>query len=80
MKPRFKLIHDAINEERLYKQVKEISCFHRIQASTTFRKAANHVVELAKSYGLTTELLEYPATGENWYLENKMFKEWDIQA
>ena len=79
MKPSFKLIHDAINEERLYKQVKEISCFHRIQASTTFRKAANHVVELAKSYGLTTELLEYPATGENWYLENKMFKEWDIK-
>lgn len=79
MKPQYKLIHDAINEERLYKQVKEISCYHRIQASTTFRKAANHVVELAKSYGLTTELLEYPSTSNNWFLENKMFQEWEIK-
>ena len=80
MKPTYKLIHDAINEDRLYKQVKEISCFHRIQASTTYRKAAQHVVELAQSYGLTTELLEYPSTANNWYLENKMFQEWDIKA
>ena len=75
----YELIKDRISSKRLYKTVKDLTAFHRIQASTTYRKAANHVMDLCKTYHLDATLMEYEADPDKWYLQNKMFMEWDIK-
>lgn len=35
-------LRQAVEPKRLYTVVKEVSSYHRIQASTGFRKAANY--------------------------------------
>ncbi|MBQ1508122.1 MAG: DUF4910 domain-containing protein [Erysipelotrichaceae bacterium] len=69
----------AVSEKRLLNVVKEVSNYHRIQASPMFREAAEHVLSLAKSYGLDAKILSYEADPNVWYLQNKMFKEWSVK-
>lgn len=70
------IFKNAVSEKRLYSIVKEVSNYHRIQASPMFREAAEHVVQLCRKYGLDVKMLQYDAKADSWYLQQKMFKEW----
>lgn len=73
------IFREAISAKRLFNVVKEVSCYHRIQAAPMYRQAAEHVLSLCKSYGLDARILSYEADPDVWYLSSKMFKEWSIR-
>lgn len=72
-------IKNNVSQKRLYQGVKEISSYHRIQASTGFRKAAYHALEMLQNRGIESRILEFDARADQWYLEQKMFQEWDCK-
>jgi len=72
-------IYDAANGERAYTEVLEVTNFHRIQASTGYRAAAQHVCKKLKADGIDCEVLQYPADGKTWYWSSKSFREWDCK-
>ena len=73
------LFRENVSEKRLLNVVKEVSSFHRIQASPMYREAANHVLGICEKYGLDAKILSYEADPDVWYLQSKMFKEWSIK-
>ncbi len=73
------VFREAVSEKRLLNVVKEVSNFHRIQASPMFREAAEHVKKICDRYRLQAEILSYEADPAVWYLQSKMFKEWSIK-
>ena len=50
------IFKEAVSEKRLLNVVKEVSNYHRIQASPMFREAAEHVMKICKKYGLNAKL------------------------
>ncbi|MBQ4254330.1 MAG: DUF4910 domain-containing protein, partial [Erysipelotrichaceae bacterium] len=74
------LFRNAVSTKRLLNVVKEVSNFHRIQASPMFREAAEHVLKICNKYGLYARILSYKAEPDIWYLQYKMFKEWSVKA
>ena len=62
-----KIFRDYVSPKRLLNVVKEVSNYHRIQASPMFREAAEHVLKICKGYGLDAELLDFESTPETWY-------------
>ena len=75
-----RLFREYVSPKRLLNVVKEVSNFHRIQASPMFREAAEHVVKICKGYGLDAKLLEFESNPGAWYLQCRLFKEWSIKA
>ena len=75
-----KIFRDSVSPKRLLNVVKEVSNFHRIQASPMFREAAEHVTKICKKYGLDAQLIDYVSTPDTWYLQCKMFQEWSIKS
>ncbi len=75
-----KMFREAVSEKRLLNVVKEVSNFHRIQASPMFREAAEHVKKICDGYGLEARILSYKADPKVWYLQSKMFQEWSVKA
>lgn len=73
------IFKNAVSEKRLLNVVKEVSNFHRIQASPMYREAAEHVLKLCNKYGLNAKILSYEADPDVWYLQSKMFKEWSVK-
>ena len=73
-------IADKINSERLYASVVDVAKFHRIQASTGFRAAANYCNDKLNRLGIPSEILSYPANYEKMFLTSPSFQEWDIKA
>ena len=73
------IFKQAVSEKRLLNVVKEVSSFHRIQASPMFREAARHVKNICDKYGLQAEILSYDADPDVWYLQSKMFQEWSVR-
>ena len=69
----------AVSEKRLLNTVKEVSNFHRIQASPMYREAAEHVMKICAKNGLDAKILSYEADPDVWYLQSKMFREWSIK-
>lgn len=74
------LLRQEIHGKRLYNSVKEVSSYHRIQASTGFREAANYCKNKLEKQGIQARILEYEANPEVWYCQNKMFMEWDLKG
>jgi len=72
-------IRKEVSQKRLYASVKEVSNFHRIQASTGFREAANFVCKKLKDMGIDARILSFDADDKTWYLQQKMFMEWDCR-
>ena len=72
-------IKKTIQQKRLYNLVKEVSSYHRIQASTGFREAANYCKKMFDKLGIEANILSYDANPDIWYLQNKMFMEWDLK-
>ncbi|MBQ7888638.1 MAG: DUF4910 domain-containing protein [Erysipelotrichaceae bacterium] len=79
MKQLNELLKQTIDEKRLYTGVKEVSSYHRIQASTGFRAAANYCKSALDKMGIQSSIISYEAKPEVWYLQNKMFMEWDLK-
>ena len=57
----------------------EVTNFNRIQASTGYRVAAEHVVKKLQADGISCRMLQYPSDEKIWYWASKTFKEWDCQ-
>lgn len=57
--------------------VKEISIFHRIQASKGYRDAAECASRLLRLNGLEVSIDRYPADGKTLCFTQKLFKEWN---
>ena len=73
------IIRETVSEKRLLNVVKELSNYHRIQASPMYREAAEHALKICRGYGLDAKILSYRADPDVWYLQSKMFKEWSIR-
>lgn len=73
------IIREEINADRLMQNVKEVSCYHRVQASNGFHKAAMHCCEYLQSQGIETNLLSYDAKKDGYIGPYKLFQEWNIQ-
>lgn len=73
-------ISQAISGERAFNYVREIANFHRIQASTGYRAAAQHVMQRLAEEGLDVRIRRYPADGQTWFFTSKMFQEWDCKG
>ncbi len=73
------IFKEAVSEKRLLNVVKEVSNYHRIQASPMYREAAEHVLTICQKYGLDAKILSYEANPDVWYLKSKMFQEWSIK-
>ena len=74
------LLKQAVEPKRLYTVVKEVSSYHRIQASTGFRAAANYCKQTLDQLGIESRIISYKSAPEIWYLQNKMFMEWDLKS
>ena len=72
-------IINTVSGERAFNRVREISNFHRIQASPGYRQAAQHVLKRLAEDGLQVQIKTYPADGKTWYFSSKMFQEWDCK-
>ncbi len=59
-----------------FQHVREISSYHRIQASPGFREAAAYAAQAFEKAGLHADILTYPATEKTCYWSQKMFQEW----
>ena len=72
-----KLIKELI--PLFFNNVKEVSSFHRIQATPGYRQAANYVCDKLIKEGIDAKVLSYEANDDQFYLNAKMFKEWDYK-
>ncbi len=79
MRKQSELLRETIDQKRLFTTVKEVSSYHRIQASTMFREAANYCYNKLQKLGIDSKILTYDANPDVWYLQNKMFNEWDLK-
>ncbi len=73
-------IKQAVNSQRAFESVREISQFHRIQASPGYRAAAEWVANSLREEGFEVKVHSYPANPRQWYFQSKMFQEWDCQG
>ena len=65
MKQTFEILKNSIDKNRLFNNVKEVSSFHRIQATPGYRQEANYVCDkLIKEGYLFSLYLDDTFTGE----------------
>ncbi|MDF2675389.1 MAG: hypothetical protein K0R09_3661 [Clostridiales bacterium] len=76
LKDNIKKINKAISGDRMLDRIREISCYHRIQASEGYRAAAIHCSNALREDGIKSEILSYPAGNEQRYLTMGVFQEW----
>ena len=76
MKHYAELFRKTINPTALYYSVTEVAQYHRIQASTGFRQAAQFVNTKLRNQGIDSKILSSPAKAEHWNLTAKSFQEW----
>lgn len=74
------LLKEEVSGRRLYQSVKEVSSYHRIQASTGYREAAKHCADYLTSLGIDTKILQYTTNGKNFVDTYKLFQEWHCEA
>ena len=79
MKQLSEYLKQTVDPKRLYTGVKEVSSYHRIQASTGFRAAANYCKNAFDKMGIESHIISYKANPDTWYLQNKMFLEWNLK-
>lgn len=73
------IMEDHVSKRRLYQNVKEVSSFHRIQASSGYRKAAKHIDAYLEECGISHRILSYPANKREYAGTHKLFQEWDCK-
>jgi aminopeptidase YwaD len=73
----YRPIAAEISGPTAFQHVREISSYHRIQASPGFRQAAAYTHKEFLAAGLQVETLTYPAAENARYWSQKMFQEWE---
>ncbi|MDF2892081.1 MAG: hypothetical protein K0R80_2448 [Clostridia bacterium] len=71
------IINNACNGDEALSFVREISAFHRTQASRGYRAAAEHAASLLRKNGIDVCIHGYPADGRTHCFTQKLFKEWN---
>ncbi len=71
-----KTINKAISGERMLERIREITCYHRIQASEGYRAAAIQCHNKLREYGIKSEILSYTSKNGLRYLTMPVFQEW----
>ncbi len=71
------LIMEKVSKKRLLQNVNDVARFHRIQASTGFRAAAEFCKEKLKLWGIEAQIQSYPADEEVIFDTYPSFFEWD---
>ncbi|MBR0140291.1 MAG: DUF4910 domain-containing protein [Firmicutes bacterium] len=69
-----------ISGERAFDTVAEISTYHRIQASTGYRAAAEHLKKKLDRMGLGGKVLSFDAKEGGFWGPYPSFAEWDIKG
>lgn len=69
-----------ISGERAFETVAEVSTYHRIQASTGYRAAAEHLKEKLDRIGLGGKVLSFDAKEGGTWGPYPAFAEWDIKG
>ena len=69
-----------ISGERAFETVAEVSVYHRIQASTGYRAAAEHLKKKLDRIGLGGEILSFDAREGGFWDTYPSFAEWDIRG
>ena len=72
-------IRNEVSKKRLYDLVKGVSMYHRIQASTGFRESAHYVAKRINDLGIDAKVLSFKADENQWYLQERLFQEWDCK-
>ncbi len=80
MKENIRIIRDQVNGERILNDIREITQFNRMQASTGYRQAAERVAARLQAEGIDCRIRPYPFDEKTWYLSHKSFLEWDCQG
>ncbi len=76
LRDNIKKINKAISGDRMLDRIREISCYHRIQASEGYREAAVHCSNKLMEYGIKSSILSYAADNKHRYLTMGVFQEW----
>ncbi len=69
-----------VSGDRAFDTVAEVSAYHRIQASTGYRAAAQHLKEKLDRMGLGGKILSFEATEGGFWDTYPSFAEWDIKG
>lgn len=75
-----KLISETVDPGRLYQTLLEVTTFHRIQGSPTFRAAAQHVCDKLNRQGISAEVLSFPADEDTIFDTYPSFQEWSCKG
>ncbi len=75
-----KTIEQELSGKQAYRYAERIAQYHRIQASTGYRDAANEVIKFLHRDLVNAELVSYPVTFGNHFLSQRTFKEWHCQS
>ncbi|WP_216827609.1 DUF4910 domain-containing protein [Alkalihalobacterium elongatum] len=71
-----KVLQEELSGRQAFRYADRIAQFHRIQASTGYREAAEAVVNLLKRDGVEAELVSYLAEAGSRFLAHRTFQEW----
>ncbi len=79
----FREIMEAVGEEfsglATHRYVGEIIQYHRLQASSGYRRAAEHAYQKLLDFGLEAEILSYPAREGVTFWAQPSFQEWEAR-
>jgi aminopeptidase YwaD len=73
-------VEQELSGRQAYRYAERIAQYHRIQASTGYRQAAENVIALLKCDGVEAELISYPAINGDRFLGHRTFQEWHCQS
>ena len=73
------LIQNAIDPQRAYETLTDITSFHRIQATPMFHEAAEAVVCRFREHGISASILSFPADGKPTCTSRRTIRAWQVQ-
>lgn len=70
-------IYRSCDGDKIHKVMKQISRFHRIQASEGYRQSALVASDILRQHGIENEIKSYPADLKTKCFTQTMFREWN---
>lgn len=80
MQDTIKIMKEQVQIRELYQIVKDVSSFHRIQASGGYRAAADWCCNWLNRRGVQARVLRYPAPAGGYAGSYRLFQEWNCNA
>lgn len=75
-----RLLKAQISPDHTYAIAQELSCYHRVQASSGYRAAANRAADLMKEAGVACTVKSYPAHTGSHCFTHSLFQEWHCES